>query len=218
MELQSMSVEQIKLLIVKSKYIGDHEAEFMLHKAIYLHCCNALIDNEKIRTFVTIIIASILLDQPLVTQQKYIKALYKRFGIEANKRQANLQKMRRDLKLMEQRGESNNHLKTALIEQIVAEEMALDSYAEKQSLNNNRCPHCLAAQESGMSIDCKICGGTGKIAVTMHDAKAFFDQLNLTYTADKFSSEYWNKILFIVSQLQVKEFNERAAFNLEFNH
>ncbi len=218
MELQPMSVEQIKLLIVKSKYIGDHEAEFMLHKAIYLHCCNALIENEKIRTFVTIIIASILLDQPLITQQKQIKALYKRFGMEANKRQANLQKMRRDLKLMEQSGESNSHLKAVLIEQIVAEELALDSYAEEQSLKSNRCPHCVAAQESGMSIDCKICDGTGRIAVTMHDAKAFFDQLNLTYTPGQFSSEYWNKILFIVGKLQIKEFSERADFNLEIGH
>lgn len=204
MVLQSMSVEQIDLLIVKSKYIGDNEAEFILHKLIYLRCCDALIENEKIRTIVTIIIASILLDQPLVTQRKHIKSLYKRFGTEANKSEANLTKMKHDLKTIELRGDDNCYLKAALLERIAAEELVLDSYAEEQSLKTNHCPCGMAAKGSKMSIGCDSCGGTGKIAVTMHDAKAFFNELDLPYTPCKFSSEYWSKILFIVSELQIK--------------
>ncbi len=204
MELLSMSGEQIELLIVKSKYIGDNEAEFILHKLIYLRCCDALIENEKIRTIVTIIIVSILLDQPLVTQRKHIKSLYKRFGTEANKSKANLTKMKHDLKTVELRGEGNCHLKAALVDRIAAEELALDSYAEEQSLKNNHCPCCVATQGREMSIGCDICSGTGKIAVTMHAAKAFFNELDLPYMPCKFSSEYWSEIQFIVSELQIK--------------
>lgn len=221
MELQPMSVEQIELLIVKSKYIGDNEAEFLLHKVIYQRCCDALIENENIRTIVTIIIASILLDQPLVTQRKYIKSLYKRFGTEANKSKANLTKMKHDLKTVELRGGGNCHLKAALTERIEAEELALDNYSEEQSINSNHCPRCLATQGRKMSVGCDICGGTGKIVVTMDDAKAFFNKLDLPYSPYKCFSEYWSKILFIVSELQIKQANEITAvqnrFNLEFN-
>ncbi|WP_157601250.1 hypothetical protein [Psychromonas ossibalaenae] len=199
-----MSDEQIELLIVKSKYIGDNDAEFILHKMIYLRCCDALIENEKIRTIITIIIVSILLDQPLVTQRNHIKSLYKRFGTEANKSKANLAKMKQDLKTVELRGQGYCHLKTALVERIAAEEMALDSYAEEQSLKNNHCPRCVSTLGTEMSINCDICNGTGKIAVTMGDAKAFFNELDLPYTPCKFSSEYWSEILFIVSELQIK--------------
>ncbi|WP_372880933.1 hypothetical protein [Psychromonas sp.] len=203
-ELLPMSAEQIELLIVKSKYIGDNEAEFILHKVIYQRCCDALIENEDIRTIATIIIASILLDQPLLTQRKYIKSLYKRFGTEANKSKANLTKMKHDLKIFELREAGNHHLKAALVNRIAAVDMALDNYAEEQSLKNNHCPHCLTIQGQEMSQDCDICGGTGKIAVTMRDAQAFFDKLDLPYTPGKFASEYWNKILLIVSELQIK--------------
>ncbi|WP_028862627.1 hypothetical protein [Psychromonas aquimarina] len=202
--LQPMPVEQIELLIVKSKYIGDNEAEFILHKEIYLRCCDVLVENERIRTIVTIIIASILLDQPLVTQRQYIKSLYKRFGTEANKSKANLMKMKHDLKTVEQRGNGSWYLKAALVERIAAEELALDRYAEEQSLINNHCPRCAAAQGDEISVGCDACGGTGKIAVTMRDAKAFFNVLGLPYTPYKFASEYWSKILFIVSELQIK--------------
>lgn len=204
MKLQPMSVEETELLIIRSKYIGDIDAEFMLHKIIYQRCCDVLIENEGIRTIVTIIIASILLDQPLLTQRKQIKSLYKRYGTEARKSRAKLAKMKLDLKSVELRGEGNYHLKAALVEQIAAEDRALDSYAEEQSLKNNHCPRCLATQDSKMTIGCDICGGTGKIAATMHDAKALFNKLNLPYSPSKFLSEYWNKILFIVKELQIK--------------
>jgi len=192
------------MLIIKAKYLDDKESEQSLCDVIISQLKRQVVDNQEVLAF---IINSMILDRPLPGQRKRIKSIYKRFASTATKHKSAITQLENKLSDIDSGSQRNTYRIASLKEQIASENSKLDSYAERQSRTTNHCPAC---SQSG----CEHCAGSGKIAVKMADAQDLFKEIDLPYVSHKFLTEYWTKVLCVVSGLQIEENNVLKAMKI----
>ena len=200
---QAAKKHKLGVLIINATYLNDNESEQLLRQHIHQKCENLGIDCPDI---LSMIIAAMILDIPLITQREKMKSLYQQYGGVAKVSKRNIDKLKKRLGAINIT--QNKYMKESLCEQIEHEEAKLNNYAGRMAVTTNVCPRC-----KGLS-PCRICGSTGKVQVKMNDAIELFKALGIPYSKGRFLTQYWTTILAVASELEVERNNAVRDMNI----
>jgi len=198
---------KLGVLLIQAQHLYDTESEQLLRQYIHIKCANMNIDCPDI---ISMIIAAMILEIPLITQHKKMKSLYRRYGQIAATRRNNIDKLNKEINATNP--PHGPYRLNSLMEQRDHELSHLDEYAEHMSKVTNHCPKCSGQYRE---ISCDLCLSTGKIKIKMADAIEFFMLLGIPFNSATFMDDYWSKIITLLDELNKQKNEAMTAMSVK---